>query len=223
MEHEIKPTTNSQTSQRSITDFDDGDKFTEQRLDFLLEANAEIARAKSMYLSERERREAALIKNPLSVEDTFARFGMLLGIFPPTAFFVRLFTVSRIFQGEDFWILGVVAIVVLISAVVGYLSGRRIGRIVFELEKKSWSKMLLALPFVGIFWGLMAGGAGGTVIFVVGALFGAVIGGLVGAAALPIFAIFHRLLKRGDKIDGRHFLPLAFGISLIVSAFLLGF
>ncbi len=81
---------------------------------------------------------------------------------------------------------------------------------------------MTTLPFVGILWGIMAGGAGGIISFVVGAFFGPLIGSLVGAAALPFFSIFHRLLKRGDKMENKHFLPLAFGIAFIISAFFLG-
>jgi hypothetical protein len=69
---------------------------------------------------------------------------------------------------------------------------------------------------------MMAGGAGGIIIFGVGAFFGAMVGSLVGSVALPFFSIFHRLLKRGDKIESKHFLPLAFGIAFIISAFFLG-
>ncbi len=64
--------------------------------------------------------------------------------------------------------------------------------------------------------------AGGTIIFVVGALVGALLGAIVGALALPIFTVFHRLLKRGDQIEEKHFLPLAFGTALAISAFVLG-
>jgi len=188
----------------------------------LLQANAEIAREKSTFFSEQEKLEALLMKNPLSIDKTFAYLGLLLGTFPPAALFTRLFIDARIFRGEDVWILGIVAIVILISALTGYFSGKFIGNVVFELEKLSWSKMLTTLPFVGILWGIMAGGAGGIIIFGVGAFFGALIGSLVGAAALPFFSIFHRLLKRGDKMENKHFLPLAFGIAFIISAFFLG-
>jgi len=187
-----------------------------------LKINAEIARENSTFISEREKLEASLMKNPLSAEKTFARFGLLLGVFPPAALFTRFFIDSRIFQSEDVWILGVAAIVTLISTVVGYFSGKFIGNVVIETEKLSWSKMLTILPFVGILWGIMAGGAGGIIIFGVGAFFGALIGSLVGSVALPFFSIFHRLLKRGDKIESNHFLPLAFGIAFIISAFFLG-
>ena len=114
------------------------------------------------------------------------------------------------------------AVINLISAVVGYFSGKFIGKTVGELEKASWMKMLFVLPFIGIVWGILAGGAGGIIVFIVGALFGASLGAMVGSVALPIFTIFHRLLKKGDVIDGKLFFPIAFGITLIICAFILG-
>lgn len=221
MEYGNTQTAFSQINDASFTKFD-GDELVRQRLDLLLQANAEIAREKSAFSSEREKLDAALMKNPFSVEKTFAYFGLLLGSFPPAALFTRFFIDSRIFQSTELWILGVAAIVVLVSTVVGYFSGKFIGKIVFGLEKMSWSKMLMMLPLIGIFWGIMAGGAGGIIVFGIGAFFGAVVGGAVGGAALPLFSIFHRLLKRGDKIESKHFLPLAFGITFIISAFFLG-
>jgi hypothetical protein len=216
---------NTQTTARQIARLSNADverDFIAERLDTLLKINAEIAREKSTFISEGEKLDATLMKNPLSVEKTFAYFGLLLGAFPPAALFTRFFIDFRIFQSEDIWILGIAAIVTLISTVVGYFSGKFIGNIVIEAEKLSWSKMLTTLPFVGILWGIMAGGAGGIVIFGIGAFFGAMIGSLVGAAALPFFSIFHRLLKRGDQIESKYFLPLSIGTTAIIAAFILG-
>lgn len=163
------------------------------------------------------------MRNPLDSQTAFAYFGLLLGTFPPAAMFTRFFIDARIFRGEEFWILAVALLVNLITATVGYFSGKFVGKTVTSLENYSWHQMLVALPFVGAFWGMAAGGAGGGVILVVGAFVGALLGAAVGGIALPVFTIFHRLLKRGDKIDGKHFLPLAFGIAFAVSAFFLGF
>lgn len=163
------------------------------------------------------------MKNPIAFKDAFAYFGLLLGAFPPAAIFAKFITNAGNFRGEDIWVLGVMAIINLISATIGYFSGKLVGKIVFELEKQRWIYMLLALPFVGILWGIIAGGAGGIIVFVIGAIFGAGFGAAVGAAALPIFSIFHRLLKKGDAIDRRQFLPLAFGVTFIVCAFILGY
>lgn len=198
------------------------DELTLQRLDSLLAHNAETAREKAMFRTEREKTESSLMTNPMTDRQVFAYFGLLLGIFPPAAMFTRFFINEASFRNDEFWLIGVVAIINLISAIVGYFSGRFVGKIVGELEKASWTMMLFALPFIGILWGILAGGAGGIIVFVVGAIFGAMLGAMVGSAALPVFAIFHRLLKKGDVIDRKHFLPLAFGITLIICAFVLG-
>jgi len=198
------------------------DKIAEKRLNNLLEINAETRRRKAMFRSEREELEAALMSNPYSVKRTFSYFGLLLGTFTPAAMFARFIIDARIFQSNDFWILGVMFVINLLAAAGGYYSGRLIGRIVSEAEKISWTQMILTLPFVGILWGVLAGGAGGVIVFFFGAFFGAALGAAVGSVALPAFTIFHRLLKRGDKIEQKHFLPLAYGITFIISAFILG-
>jgi len=175
-----------------------------------------------MFHSDREELEAALMSNPFSIEKTFSYFGLLLGTFPPAAIFTRLLIDTRIFQNDTVWILGVVVIVNLVAAVVGYFSGKYIGNLVFELEKTSWTKMILTLPFIGLFWGVLAGGASGVIVLFFGALFGASLGAAVGSIGLTLFSILHRLFKCGDKIEGKHFLPFAFGITFIISAFILG-
>lgn len=211
-----------QTNLVSFSSNESDAELAQKRLDALLAVNAEIAREKSLFNSEQERTAADLIKNPMSAEKTFAYFGLLLGTFPPLAIFIKFFSEKGIFRTEDFWVLGVIAIINLITAIVGYFSGKAVGKIVRELEKSSWSYMIFSLPFIGILWGIMAGGAGGIIIFVVGAFFGAVLGAMVGSVALPAFTIFHRLLKKGDQFESQHFLPLAFGIALVISAFILG-
>lgn len=188
----------------------------------LLAVNAETARQQNMYRSDREKLAAELIKNPLSTEKAFAHFGLLLGAFPPAAIFTKFFLDAGTVGNDQYWIVGILLVVNLISAVVGYFSGKLIGKTVREIEKFPWTAMLLISPLIGMLWGIVAGGAGGVVIFFVGAIFGALLGGAVGAAALPVFAIFHRLLKKGEVIDQRHFLPVAFGVTLTICAFILG-
>lgn len=175
-----------------------------------------------MFHSDREKLEADLMKNPLNTEKTYAYLGLLLGTFPPAAFFTKFAIDSRTALGEEAWIFGILFIVNLISAVVGYFSGKLISKSVREAEKYSWWTMFLVLPFVGMFWGMMAGGAGGAIIFIFGAFFGAILGALVGGVALPVFTIFHRLFKRGDVIELKHFLPIAFGITFAICSFILG-
>jgi hypothetical protein len=193
-----------------------------QRLDYLLAVNAETERQKMMFRSDREKLEAELMTNPLNSEKSFAYFGLLLGTFPPAAFFAKFALDSHIFQTDEAWIFGVLFIVNLISAIVGYFSGKLIGRAAREIEKYPWWTMFLVSPFMGVLWGIIAGGAGGAIIFFFGAIFGALLGGIVGAAALPFFVALHRLLKKGDFIEMKHFLPIAFGIAFTICSFILG-
>jgi hypothetical protein len=82
--------------------------------------------------------------------------------------------------------------------------------------------MVFALPFRGVLWGIITGGAGGIIVFFIGAFFGALLGSMVGSVALPAFTVFHRLLKKGDLMDARHFLPIGFGVTFIICALILG-
>ncbi len=171
-----------------------------------------------MYVSDREKLEAGLMKNPLSLEKTFTYFGLMLGAFPPAAMFIRIAMDGKL----DGWVFGVMFIINLISAVVGFFSGKIVAKAMRNLENKSWTKMLLAMPFLGLLWGAAAGAAGGVVVFIFGALAGAILGGIVGAAALPVFAGFHRWLKKGEFIELKHFLPVAFGIIFTICGFIFG-
>lgn len=197
-------------------------QLVDQRLNALLAANAETARQKAMYRTDREQLEADLMKSPLTIEKTFAYFGLLLGTFPPIALFIKFAQGMSDFRRESLWLIGVFSIINLLSAVVGYFSGKFIGKSVRELEKLSWTKMLLIAPFIGLVWGILAGGAGGVIVFVIGAIFGAFFGGLVGTAAMPAFITLHRLLKKGDLIEQKHFFPIAFGITFVICSFILG-
>jgi hypothetical protein len=161
------------------------------------------------------------MESPIKTDKAFAWFGLLLGTFPPMALFSK-FIFQNLRYSDDYWVVALLVFVNIVCGTVGYFSGKLIGKIVAEVEKFSWSAMLLLLPFIGILWGIMSGGAGGIFIFIIGAIFGAMIAAMVGGVALPIFTIFHRILKKGDVIDRNQFLPLAVGITLIISAFLLG-
>jgi hypothetical protein len=184
--------------------------------------NREIADERSLYGSERERLEAGMMLKPLDTERAFAFYGLMIGTLSPASIFARWLMSVSSHDPVPVWVAGMMTIVVLLSGVIGCVSGKVVGKAVRNLERRSWSAMILAMPFVGLLWGMVAGGAGGLIIFVVGAFFGAILGGIVGALALPAFVILHRALKRGDMIDQRHFLPLAFGVTLTICSFILG-
>lgn len=199
-------------------EFDD----IQDRLGALLEANAEVARQKAMFKTEREWLEAEIMQRPVNTEKAFSYLGLMLGTLPPASFFIRIAIDSRALQSEDAWFVIVLLFVNAATAAAGYFSGKFIGRAARRIESYRWPAMLAVAPLLGILWGMIAGGAGGLIIFLIGAFFGAFIGAMVGAIALPIFAVFHRALRRGDVMEYKHFLPLAFGITLTICSFILG-
>lgn len=212
MDTAAKPNVRRQDS-GSFADIDDH----QQRLAAIIAANAAIADENRLFKTYREQLEADLMRKPVTAEKSFAFFGLLLGLFPPAAIFFRMF--QNNLEG------GIVLLFIfinLVCAVVGYFSGKLIGRMVLQIESYSWKGMLFILPFVGMLWGIITGGIGGFFGFIIGAVFGAIIAAMVGSVAVPAFTVFHRLLKRGEMIEQKHLLPLSFGITLIISAFILG-
>jgi hypothetical protein len=203
---------------------DRDNQLAQARLNTLLAANAEIEREKASFRTERERLDVELMKNPLATEKALAYFGAMLGLFPPFALFSRFVFehFKNASNSDDFWMIPLLLFVNLMCTVAGYFSGKLVGKIVVELEKYSWTAMLLALPFIGILWGVITGSAGGIFIFIFGAVFGAIAASIVGSVALPVFTVFHRWLKKGDYIEEKHFFPIALGISCVITAFILG-
>ena len=175
-----------------------------------------------MFSSDREQMEAALMENPISLNKSFSYFGLMLGLFTPAAIFTRFLMDAGNFRTEDSWVFGVLAVVNLVTAITGYFSGKLISKMVIKTENFSWLPMIFLLSLIGILWGIMSGAAGGAIILLFGAIFGAIFGAMVCAVALPVFAIFHRLLKKGEFIEFKHFLPLSFGITFMICAFILG-
>lgn len=221
MENRSTQTAPNKTAFNSLSNFE-SDELVNQRLETLLQINAETARAKAMYRSDREKLEAEMMKNPLNFEKTYAYLGLMLGAFPPFTMFAKwAYETGIVFRDEGF-VLIFLLFVNVITAVTGYFSGKFIGRTVKEAEKLSWTRMVLVTPFIGLLWGIISGAAGGVFIFVIGAFFGALLGGTVGATAVPVFASLHRLMKKGDFIEMKHFLPLAFGTVLVICSFILG-
>ena len=211
--------------------FNKGDELTERRLNSLLIQNTEYERQSQIYSSEREKVEAELMKNPLSPERVFSYFGLLLGTFLTAVFFLEI-SPPHISAGQ----ITVLLLINTIPALIGYLSGKIVGKWVSHLEKSPWRTMMAVMPFLGLLWGSLSVGTFMFLVgiavcilgnltfsdpaFITGVIYSAITGGTVGTVVLPVFAVFHRLLKRGDKMDRKNFLPIAFGITFVVSAFI---
>jgi hypothetical protein len=195
----------------------------EESLGLLLAANAEIAKRKLLYPTRQVELEAAMMSRPIDFRQTYAYLGLMLGLFPPASFFL-LFLISKgMLAKDELWILALLIWVNAITAVVGYFSGKVVGSALSNIGKRSFSFFALVTPLIGLLWGGLSGAAGGVFIFVIGAFFGAFIGGIVGAAALPVFLLIHNLLKCGDMIELKHFLPISAAVTFSICAFILSF
>ncbi|MGB7070424.1 MAG: hypothetical protein WBD22_13100 [Pyrinomonadaceae bacterium] len=191
----------------------------EVRLNILIRTNIEMAKEKAAFV---ESLEADVMANPLSAERAFSYFGLLLGSFPPFTLLIRFGTETDILRSGDVSIAALLLIANIVCGWTGYHVGKLVGRSIKELEALPWEPMLLTLPFIGLVWGLLTGGAGGFFLLILGTFFGAAIGGFIGLITFPIFVIVHRLMKRGESIEMKHFLPLAFGITFSVCGAILG-
>jgi hypothetical protein len=203
----------------SIFDLESGDE--DSRLDSLLAANAEITSQKQRFRLEKHEAEAVLMRSPVAAKDAYAYFGLLLGLLPPAAIFGK--AVKYGLNENAAAVFAFCLLMNLTCAFVGKFIAGVFADIFINLERKSWTKMLLLSSLLGFCWAIITGAAGGAIFFGFGAIFGIICAVPVGAAAFPFFAAIHRVLERGTEIEWKHFLPLAFGISTAVSAFILGF
>lgn len=195
-----------------------------ERLNYWVKVNAADDAERRLYRRENHEYEASLIRRPLTPKDAYGQLGLLLGVVPPAAIFYKMFS-EFIRPDELGTAVGFAALFIMmnvICALVGRGMGRSLSKIAFDSGRVSWSAMLLAMPFIGLTWGMITGFLGGMIFFGLGAVGGMFIAAPVGAIAFTLFAILHRLLERGSLIDRRHFLPIAYGISLAMAAFFLG-
>ena len=190
------------------------------RLNWLVAANGYEERRRQLYRSALEEEEMLLMRRPLTARRTYALFGLMLGVFPPAAIFTELFGYG--FSGGSGILFLIFLFMNLICAVVGYWMGVVLSGSIADWERRSWSAMLLLVMVLGMGWGAATGAAGGFIFFGIGAIVGAYFAILVGAVAFPLFAVLHRLVWRGGMIDARHFWPLAAGVTMTITALILG-
>lgn len=162
------------------------------------------------------------MRRPESAQRAWALFGLMLGLFPPAAIFIKVFGYGLGFRGESTLLFWVCLLMNFTCAGVGYVMGSALGRSVETLERGTWTKMLILSPFVGAAWGAVTGGSGGLIFVGIGAIFGILFAVPIGALAFLMFAALHRPLARGGKIEARHLWPLASGITLVAAALVLG-
>jgi hypothetical protein len=189
-------------------------------LNWLINANA----AAESRLSRAHLEEALMMmRRPVSIERSYALFGLLLGAFPSAAIFLKLFgshssSLKILISG---W-----SLLFLLSSIACGLAGRFIGskfsQMAEPLERGSWSKLLFSSPMIGVLWGAITGAFGGFILFGFGAIFGALFAIPVGLLAFLLFMPLHRLLAHGGMIEAQHLWPLACGVTLTLTALILG-
>lgn len=199
---------------------DSGDRIVERRLEHLLRLNAEVAKRKSLFKNEAERRKASLMTRPITSQQAFGSFGMMIGSVPPLVAVVKV----SISDGID--PTGILLLIVaagMVAGVVGLQFGRSyVPGAMRYISTFSILNRVALWSVLGLVWGTVSGAAGGLVVFLFGSIVGAVLGGIVGAVTVPIIAALFSSVRVGDFIETKHFRPIAFGVTFSVCAFLVG-
>ena len=199
----------------------DADERAQSRLNWLISVNESEAIRQRFFRNAHEEEEMLLMRHPIPTQKAFARFGLLLGTFPPVAIFSKLFGTM---PGAYFpWnLLPLLFCMLVVCVITGRGLGSKLSRMVIAVERDSWVLMLIESLMIGFIWALATGAAGGFLAYGIGALFGAAFAIPVGTLAFGLFVPLHRLLARGGMIDARHFWPLACGVVTIITALILG-
>lgn len=197
------------------------DEAVAHNLEVLRDANAQIALRKSFYPTLESKRAVSSLRLKLDFKKTYAFLGAMLGIFPPAALFALFIVESN--APSEIWLVALLLGVNAVTAFVGYFFGKVVGSLLYDRDNRSLTFYLFFLPFLGFLWGAIAGAVGGVFLFIIGAFFGAIIGGTVGMLALPTFYAMHRLLKHGEYLELKYFLPIATGIVYSICAVIISF
>lgn len=194
------------------------------RLNWLLRENFLEKQNSELFRTTREAMAVELMSRQMTPQKAYGVLGLALGTFPPMAIFTKILSSMLNGQGNDGAILFFCLFLVmnLVCALSGYGMGLVFGKAIFDLERSSWTKMFLVLPLIALGWGVITGAAGGLAFFGIGALVAPIFAVPVAFVGFLAFAILHRLLENGGMIERKHLLPLAFGISFTISAFILG-
>ena len=193
---------------------------TEARIAEFRSRSAELASERTLFLDDRQRFAAESMRRPVSTRTSYSIFGALIGSLPTFSLGLRILFEDPSGDGRLFFSLFTLA--AFVTGLVGAITGPYAAQIVERARSRRTSVYLSALPFIGMGWGAASGAIGGVFLFIVGAIFGGISGGLVGFAMVPMFALFHGLLRQGDQIELAHLLPISFGIAGTLSALILG-
>jgi hypothetical protein len=199
----------------------DSDAQIESRLNTLLAQNADYARRKALYRTYQEEIDSLSMRSPLTAMQAYGMLGLFLGAFPPAAYFIRSGAYGLDHNGSPV-LLAMLLFMNIVCALVGWRMGMVFGERAQRLERDSWSKMFLGISLIALGWAGVTGFSGGVIVLVIGGIFGAFFAAPVAMAGFALFSVIHRLMERGALMERRHVLPVAIGISLTISAFIMG-
>ncbi len=174
-----------------------------------------------MYRSERERLDADLMTCPIDLRKAYAYFGLMIGSLPPFALVLRIIGETMPADRIPLMFLLLLTAAGIVTGVAGYASARFIPSALDRISNFRLPNRVALLTLIGFAWGAVSGVVGGLFLFIVGAIFAGIVGGIIGAVTVPILVVFHSALRRGDFIEIKHFLPIAFGITLSLCSFIL--
>ena len=187
-------------------------------MNWLLRENGLAEKQGRSFRDEREEEEMLLMRRPVAARQAYAKFGLLLGTFPPAAIFFKLFLSSMVGYDINFPLCYLLLFMNVACALAGGYFGSKLSGMASEMEGDRWPTMLLAAACLGFIWGAATGAAGGILFLGIGAIYGALYAIPVGMLAFALFMPLHRLLARGGMIDARHLWPLACGVALFITA-----
>ncbi len=200
---------------------DSDDRIVEQRVAALLKINAEIAREKIVYRNDRERLDAFLMTYPIDSRKAFAYFGLMIGSLPPFALVLKIISETMPPSSIPIMFLVLLTAAGVMTGIAGYASARFIPSAIDRVSHFGLPNRIALLTLIGFGWGAVSGAVGGLFLFIVGAIFAGIVGGIIGAVTFPVLVVLFSSLRRGDFIEMKHFLPIAFGITLSLCAFIL--
>jgi hypothetical protein len=190
----------------------------------LVDANAEIARVRSLYRTDEERLAAMSMIRPGDSKLVFGMFGLIFGSLPLLTVSLKLVVENIGGFGSRGWLVWTVlfAIAGVVTGVTGFALGRFVPAILARVSGFRLANRIVMIWLIGFCWGAVAGMCGGMFLFVLGAIAGAILGGIAGSIAVPLLVLFHSAFRAGDLIERKHFLPIVFGITLPLCAYILG-
>ncbi|HEX8181603.1 MAG TPA: hypothetical protein VF525_18830 [Pyrinomonadaceae bacterium] len=196
-----------------------------QRLEAAIAVANERARR---FHSLHEEEQMLMMRRPLTTEQAFRYFGLLLGLLPPAAILLKTLVVEAGDGPLSDSRLQTLVVTLLLGlainsacALVGRIRGGKVARRIERAEYASWPRTLVVAFGSGAEWGVLTGACGGALFFFIGALFGVACALPVALVGFPLFTVCHRLLARGGMIDARHFWPVACGVAALLAALIL--